>query len=137
MTFNLLDVFIKKVRFKALVDTGASISIIREDVRKMFRLVCTPWNGGTLRSANATLLNPLGIVSVELTIQNEPHRHCFVILPNCTHDIILGWDFLATRRALIDCATKSIYFSDPIPYFGHFLVPTLIFVQRLILVFHH
>lgn len=79
------------------------------------RLVCTPWEHGSLRSANTTLIYPLGLVSVEIIIQNEPHRHIFAVPPSCSHDIILGWDFLVTRRALIDCETKSLYLSKVTP----------------------
>ncbi|XP_072146219.1 uncharacterized protein [Dermacentor andersoni] len=32
----------------------------------------------------------------------------FVVLPRCSHDIILGWDFLSSHHAIIDCARAEL-----------------------------
>lgn len=34
----------------------------------------------------------------------------FVVLPPCSHDIILSWDFLSHQLAIIDCAHAEVVF---------------------------
>lgn len=42
----------------------------------------------------------------------------FLVLPSCSHDVILGWDFLSRNRAIIDCARAQVEFDSPLdaPY---------------------
>lgn len=48
---------------------------------------------------------------------HRPSRHSkhslhieFVVLFSCSHDVILGWDFLSNHNAVIDCARAEVEF---------------------------
>ncbi|UYV79051.1 K02A2.6-like [Cordylochernes scorpioides] len=45
----------------------------------------------------------------------SPHRKRtaeFLVHPSCSHDVILGWDFLESSSAIIDCGQSEISFSE-------------------------
>ncbi|UYV62930.1 hypothetical protein LAZ67_2002542, partial [Cordylochernes scorpioides] len=53
--------------------------------------------------------------SPDRTPSRSPHRDRifeFLVLPNCSHDAILGWDFLESSKAVIDCGHSEISFSE-------------------------
>ncbi|KAM7285314.1 uncharacterized protein ISCGN_032266 [Ixodes scapularis] len=36
----------------------------------------------------------------------------FIVLPTCIADIILGWDFLSSTEAFIDCASRELHLNS-------------------------
>lgn len=112
-TQNELLVSIDHVPILTLVDTGAAISIMREDLRRQLHKVLTPPDSKLLRGADSRPISPLGMCSAQITINNETTRVLFTVISNCPHAIILGWDFLSTHAALIDCATGTIALDIP------------------------
>ena len=56
-------------KIRALVDTGASVSLITTDLCKCLHLSPTPYNGaGTLRMVDGTILAPAGMVHAEVEL---------------------------------------------------------------------
>lgn len=92
----------------ALVDTGAAISIMREDLRRRLRKVLTPPDTKTLRGADGGIISPHGMCGARLIVNNKTTFILFTVLITCPHEIILGWDFLSSHSALIDCAKGEI-----------------------------
>lgn len=41
-------------------------------------------------------------------IQDTCYTIEFVVLSSCSHDVILGWDFLSCHNAVIDCARAEV-----------------------------
>ncbi|UYV82368.1 hypothetical protein LAZ67_21001831, partial [Cordylochernes scorpioides] len=53
--------------------------------------------------------------SPDRTPSRSPHRDRifeFLVHPNCSHDAILGWDFLESSKAVIDSGHSEILFSE-------------------------
>ncbi|GBN62590.1 hypothetical protein AVEN_33323-1 [Araneus ventricosus] len=45
-------------------------------------------------------------------MQNQTQPFEFTVLPKCSHDVILGWDFLKASQAVIDCGRKKLTFDE-------------------------
>lgn len=95
---------------------------MREDLRRRLRKVLTPPDTKILRGADGGAISPHGMCGARITLHHKTAFVLFTVLRSCPHEIILGWDFLATHSALIDCAkgeieldaTEACGVSDPI-----------------------
>ncbi|UYV82185.1 K02A2.6-like [Cordylochernes scorpioides] len=94
---NIVDVTIDDKTFPALVDSGASFSVISDHFRQQHKKTMFSDAGMTLRVADGKYI-----------VSRGPDPFEFVVLPSCSHDIILGWDFLEASRAIIDCGSAEI-----------------------------
>lgn len=65
---NLL-VSVQGIRAEALVDTGASISIIHTDLCSRLRKVRTPYVGPSLHGANETAIKPVALVEKDGSVR--------------------------------------------------------------------
>ncbi|GFT76110.1 retrovirus-related Pol polyprotein from transposon 17.6 [Trichonephila clavipes] len=83
MTGNQLDVIIDKKPIRALVDSGASFSVISDNYRRFLKM----------KVADGNFVRPIG--------------KCVYV-----HDVILGWDFLETSQAVIDCGQNELVLED-------------------------
>lgn len=92
----------------ALIDTGAAVSVLSERLCRSLRKVTTPLFGLTLRTASAQEVKPLAMCTARVLIQDITYVIEFTVLPSCSHDIILGWDFLSRHHAVIDCARAQL-----------------------------
>lgn len=108
---NIIDVCVEGVPALALVDTGAAVSVIRADLCRSIRKVMTPLSGLSLRTADSQPIEALAACTARVSIQGVLYTIEFIVLPTCSHDIILGWDFLSRHEALIDCARAEVEFS--------------------------
>lgn len=61
-----------------------------------------------LRTANSQFIAPSAVCTARVNIQGELYVIEFFVLPSCSHDVILGWDFLSRHRAIIDCARAEV-----------------------------
>ncbi|UYV76308.1 hypothetical protein LAZ67_13003313 [Cordylochernes scorpioides] len=86
---NIVDVTIDDKTFPALVDSGASFSVISDHFRQQHK-------------------KTMGRCTLRLEINGLVQPFEFIVLPSCSHDIILGWDFLEASRAIIDCGSAEI-----------------------------
>lgn len=100
-------------KFNALVDTGASKSCLSERVRSHLHRVLTPLTAGhLLRMGNGDLVQPLGYCTLPIRIGQSHHTVIFTVLTSCIADVILGWDFLSSADAFINCASRELHLTD-------------------------
>ncbi|UYV73410.1 hypothetical protein LAZ67_10003088 [Cordylochernes scorpioides] len=64
--------------------------------------------GMTLRVSDGKYIVSRGRCTLRLEINRLVQPFEFIVLPSCSHDIILGWDFLEASRAIIDCGSAEI-----------------------------
>lgn len=105
---NQLRVSIDGIAIYALIDTGAAISIMREDLRQRLHKVLTPPDSTSLRGADGHLISSLGMCGARIALEDKKTFVLFTVIQTCPHALILGWDFLSAHAALIDCATENI-----------------------------
>ncbi|XP_049515963.1 uncharacterized protein LOC125942080 [Dermacentor silvarum] len=79
-----------------------------EKLCRKLRKVTTPLSGLLLRTASAQHIAPLAQCTARVLIADVVYVVEFFVLPSCSHDIILGWDFLSHHRAIIDCARAEV-----------------------------
>ncbi|GBM69153.1 hypothetical protein AVEN_229642-1 [Araneus ventricosus] len=110
---NFIDVVLDGQLVRALVDSGASLSVISETFRRQLKklLFCSSQNL-TFRVADGNHVKPLGTCILRVTMQNQTQPFEFTVMPKCSHDVILGWDFLKASQAIIDCGRKKLTFDE-------------------------
>lgn len=77
----MLSVLVEGVCVEALVDTGASISVISADLCSRLRKVKTPYLGPSLCGANGMTIQPSGYCTVRIIIEELRHHIMCAILP--------------------------------------------------------
>lgn len=100
--------FVDGVFTLALIDTGAAVSIVDDKFCRSLRKVTTPIHGVTLRTANAQPVEPLAACTARITIQGVVYIIELIVLPSCSPNLIIGWDFLSRHHAIIDCARAEV-----------------------------
>lgn len=111
---NVVHILVDCVEVPALVDTGATVSVMSDDLRKRLNKLVTPYNSKPLRGVGNGVLCPVGVCTSRIEISGYLVPVSFVILPLCSHDIILGIDFLREHAALISCRPGELAIS-PFP----------------------
>lgn len=91
----------------ALVDTGADYSVISGPFAAHLRKVRTAWDGPQIRTAGGHLVTPIGRCTARVIFHGNTYPVNFVVLQQCSRDIILGMDFLTENGAVIDLKTGS------------------------------
>ncbi|GFR26413.1 transposon Ty3-I Gag-Pol polyprotein [Trichonephila clavata] len=113
MTGNQLDVIIDNKQAHALVDSGASFSVISDKYRRFLKKVLFPEAKSIpLKVADGTLVRPIGKCILRVRINGRELPFEFIVLPHCSHDIVLGWDVLAASQAVIDCGQSELFLED-------------------------
>lgn len=97
--------------FNVLVDTGADYSVVSYAITKDLKKVLTPWSGPKIRTAGGHLITPLGRCTARIGIQGATYVADFLVLPECSRDVIIGMDFLLDNGAIINLQNSSISFS--------------------------
>lgn len=97
---------------EALVDTGASISVIHADLCYRLRKVKTRYGGPNLHGANNQDIRPSAYCTVRVLIGELRHSIQCAVLSPCAHQLILGWDFLSSASAVISCREPAISIDD-------------------------
>lgn len=114
MLVNHVEVTVDGQPVRALVDSGASFSVVSESFRRSLRKVMFPYKKeSVVKVADGSYVQPSGTCTLRLSINNQrvpPFE--FIILPRCSHTIILGWDFLETSQAIINCGRSELLFDD-------------------------
>ncbi|GBN69614.1 hypothetical protein AVEN_204843-1, partial [Araneus ventricosus] len=110
---NFIDVVLDGQLVRALVDSGASLSVISETFRRQLKklLFCSSQNL-TFRVADGSHVKPLGTCILRVTMQNKTRSFEFTVMPKCRHNVILGWDFLKAFQAVKDCVRKKLTFDE-------------------------
>lgn len=108
----MLLVIVQGVRVWALIDTGATISVMRADLCSRLRKVKTPYLGSSLIGANGAIIRPLAQCTARVFIDGIRHHITFAVLISCAHELILGWDFLSSASALISCRQRVLQMTE-------------------------
>lgn len=92
---NKVFVLIDGVSSMALVDTGATVSVMSLAFKSLLgRKVMFRWDrADTFRGVSGELLYPVGVCNVDVTLGGQIFNAEFAVLPHSTHDVILGLDF--------------------------------------------
>jgi len=98
--------------YSAQVDTGASVSIMSEAVRKELNLTLTETSISNVKMANGSLDKPVGWVETSVSIGSFNSKVRFLILRNA-NNILLGNDFLSRHQATIDYLKQIVYIVEP------------------------
>lgn len=92
---NCIPIKIEKNKFRALVDTGAEISVIKstvlESLREKPEIKKIEMN---LRTANGSPLIVQGVARLQIKVGSQYIRHDFVVTKNLKRNVILGRDWL-------------------------------------------
>ncbi|GFU20466.1 transposon Ty3-I Gag-Pol polyprotein [Trichonephila clavipes] len=112
-TGNQLDVIIDKKPIRALVDSGASFSVISDNYRRFLKKVLfADAKIVMLKVADGNFVRPIGKCVLRVRINNRELPFEFIVLSHCSHDVILGWDFLEASQAVIDCGQNELVLED-------------------------
>ncbi|GFU97194.1 transposon Ty3-I Gag-Pol polyprotein [Trichonephila clavipes] len=113
MTGDQLDVIIDKKPIRALVDSEASFSVISDKYRRFLKKVLfADAKSVMLKVADGNFVRPIGKCVLRVRINNRELPFEFIVLSHCSHDVILGWDFLEASQAVIDCGQNELVLED-------------------------
>ncbi|GBO31508.1 hypothetical protein AVEN_20594-1 [Araneus ventricosus] len=111
MTGNHLDVIIDNKPINVLVDSGASFSVVSDKYRRYLKKVMfSDTKNVILKVANGSFVRQIGKYILHVIIESRELPFEFVVLQNCCHDVILGWDFLEAFQVVIDCGRSELFF---------------------------
>ena len=99
-------------QFKCMIDTGASVSLIREDAWSSLATEChklLPWQGCRLIGAEGSEICVKGVVTLELQIDDITVRGDFLVTSRLSSEIILGLDFLEQNHCVINTDQKTLH----------------------------
>ena len=103
-TTGVIDIVIKDVSLKCLIDTGAVVSCLSWQVYKnlnlqnYFPLVKSEHK---FSHAGGGDLNAIGHTTIEIQIGNETFQQCFTVFQKLSHPCLLGRDFFDKYHAVI------------------------------------
>ena len=102
--------------FPALVDTGATFSVIRKAFLQRLKVPACKFSHThtKITLANGQRVLARQQVHLQFYINNKPYSLTFLILPQLTRPLILGVDFLKKYKALINFDTDYTLITRPI-----------------------
>ncbi|UYV66446.1 hypothetical protein LAZ67_4001706 [Cordylochernes scorpioides] len=109
---NFITVTINGTKVLALVDSGADYSVISEDFRCRIRTPMLSSKGPIIRVANSKCVRALGKCVLRIKVNELTQPFEFLVLSQCSHCVILGWDFLKLTQAEINCEHDELYLKD-------------------------
>ncbi|GFY48802.1 retrovirus-related Pol polyprotein from transposon 297 [Trichonephila inaurata madagascariensis] len=107
-----LDVTVDGLPVKALVESVASSSVVSGKFRRYLKVMFPVHNHTVLKVANGSYAQPKGMCTLQIGISGRILPFEFIVLPDCSHDIILEWNFLKASVALIDCGRSELTLDD-------------------------
>ena len=97
---------------KALVDTGAAISVIDEEVlQEVYReqlLQLQTDNLGDVKTVSGEALPVLGMFTTALDIANGSYSCTFIVVQDLPYDALLGRDFLRENGAIVNLKQSTL-----------------------------
>jgi predicted aspartyl protease len=106
----MIDVEIGDKTYKALIDSGSQITIMRKSVADELKLNIESYNGPEVKAVNGNKLQYYGEVSVKLSVKSENIKHSvimpFSVVKELPADILLGFDTLSKLKINIDCSKR-------------------------------
>ena len=112
-----IDISIHRQKFKALIDSGASISAVNEQhMRNLIlqygqRAFPVAKTSVTITNANGGDMAPSEIRKVPIQLPNNGIAFIdLLVVKNLNCPVILGMNFLKQNKVIIDCATNKVSF---------------------------
>ncbi|GFR21800.1 retrovirus-related Pol polyprotein from transposon 297 [Trichonephila clavata] len=65
-----------------------------------------------LKVADDNYVKPLGKCVLQFTINGRTQPFQFTVMLKCSHDVILGFDFLKASQAVLDCGRAELIFDE-------------------------
>ncbi len=102
-------------RASFLVDTGATVTLLREDVwerSNVTRKKLEPWSKSRLVGVDGTPLHAHGSALVALNLNGDLYQTDVVVVSAVTTKAILGLDFLQRYKASVDIGKRQLTFGS-------------------------
>ncbi|UYV60361.1 K02A2.6-like [Cordylochernes scorpioides] len=99
-------------KIKALVDSGADFSVISDKFRRELKTPLFKEPGPILKAANKNLIETIGKCVLNIEFYGLNISFEFVVMVECSHDIIFGWDFFKATEAVIDCGRNELHLGE-------------------------
>ena len=97
---------------KALVDTGAAVSVIdREVLQEVYKeqlLLLQTDNLGDVETVSGEALPVLGMFTTALDIANGSYSCTFIVVQDLPYNALLGRDFLRENGAIINLKESTL-----------------------------
>lgn len=109
----IININIQNLDLKALIDTGAEISLINEDIINKYK---NNFQQKQIKISKIKLVNANGkkfaessrVLHSSFIVQQENFDGEFVVIPSMNFDIIIGEDILSKLRAKIDFEERTL-----------------------------
>ncbi|UYV67564.1 hypothetical protein LAZ67_5001228 [Cordylochernes scorpioides] len=109
---NFVMVEINGRKIKALVDSGADFSVISDKFRRELKTPLFKEPGPILKAANKNLIETIGKCVLNIEVNGLKISFEFVVMVECSHDIIFGWDFFKATEVVIDCGRNELHLGE-------------------------
>lgn len=86
---------------------------MNSELRRRLKKVLTPPTVPLIRVADGGTFPVLGMCSARISVADRSTSVLLAVLEKCSHDLILGMDFLSAHSALIDCGTGLLQLDLP------------------------
>ncbi|UYV82714.1 SETMAR [Cordylochernes scorpioides] len=106
--------FRKKRKIDSVEQEETTMNIKKEATNQKTQPVASPFPSGKLEDAsyfgaNGKIVRPKGGCTLKLDLNGLQESFEFVVMEDCSHKVILGWDFLKLSRAIIDSADDTLF----------------------------
>ncbi|UYV77687.1 K02A2.6-like [Cordylochernes scorpioides] len=91
---------------------GADFSVISDKFRRELKTPLFKEPGPILKAANKNLIETIGKCVLNIEVNGLKISFEFVVLVECSHDIIFGWDFFKATEAVIDCGRNELHLGE-------------------------
>lgn len=109
----LVEIYGRK--YRALVDSGAEISLIHRKITEHFPdTECLNSTEIKLRSATGDSIGVVGEMDLNFKLGKKHLRHTFVVAENISRSVILGRDCLKAHNIKLDFGSNHLILSDEI-----------------------
>ena len=112
---NLIKVKLRGKTFRALIDTGSTISAISESFLNQIQPQSVKLKTSqvtTIRTAAGTQHGVIGLINLSIEIGDLAFEHDFHVIPKLMQNIIIGMDLLSKNRAFIDFTSNTLMFPE-------------------------
>lgn len=111
-----VDLTIYEKNFTALVDSGASKSIVGGrswDILRRAHVRLSPSHHKFAKVADGNLVQILGSVELPLMVEGLYVIWSFLVIPSISHDLVLGADICNRHQAIVDFGRRLLIFPPP------------------------
>ena len=95
-----------------MIDTGAAISLIREDVWRRVtggQPVLSAWTGCQLVGAEGSRIEVKGVTTLSFSIAGQRVEGNFLVTNRLSSEAILGLDFLEQNKCIINAEQHTVH----------------------------